>query len=203
MDALPGACRRLAEDFDRHHADALRDRFTAYAEKAIREAKLRTDWTAPNRDYEEAVRTYTAALFSTDNDAFTEDFARVLQPFIEAGYVNSLSQTLIKLTAPGIPDIYQGAEGFDFSFVDPDNRRLPDFETLSGWLAEGGALARLQAAALKQRIIQIGLGLRMERARLSRKAITCRLPSTGPGVTMSSPLPVCIRRTSPSQSCRD
>ncbi|MGM4912853.1 malto-oligosyltrehalose synthase [Rhizobium sp. 768_B6_N1_8] len=164
--ALAGA---WPEDFDRHHADALRDRFTAYAEKAIREAKLRTDWTAPNRDYEEAVRTYTAALFSTDNDAFIEDFARVLQPFIEAGYVNSLSQTLIKLTAPGIPDIYQGAEGFDFSFVDPDNRRGPDFETLSGWLAEGGALARLQVAALKQRIIQIGLGLRMERARLFTK----------------------------------
>lgn len=161
--ALAGA---WPEDFDRHHADALRERFTAFAEKAIREAKLRTDWTAPNKEYEEAVHTYAAGLLSPDNDVFTEDFARVLQPFIEAGYMNSLSQTLIKLTAPGIPDIYQGAEGFDFSFVDPDNRRLPDFERLGGWLAEGGALARLQAAALKQRIIQIGLGLRMERARL-------------------------------------
>ncbi|GAA3099532.1 malto-oligosyltrehalose synthase [Rhizobium viscosum] len=174
--ALAGA---WPEDFDRHHADALRDRFTAYAEKAVREAKLRTDWTAPNNGYEEAVRAYTAALLSTDNDAFTEDFARVLQPFIEAGYVNSLSQTLIKLTAPGIPDIYQGAEGFDFSFVDPDNRRLPDFETLSGWLTEGGALARLQAAALKQRIIQIGLGLRMERARLFAEGGYLPLAVTG------------------------
>jgi (1->4)-alpha-D-glucan 1-alpha-D-glucosylmutase len=157
--ALAGA---WPEEFDRRHGDALQQRFTAYVEKAIREAKLRTDWTAPNTGYEEAVLTYAAALLSPDNDAFSEDFARVLQPFIEAGYVNSLSQTLIKLTAPGIPDIYQGSEGFDFSFVDPDNRRLPDFEILSGWLAEGGALARLQAAALKQRIIQIGLGLRLE-----------------------------------------
>jgi len=154
------------EDFDRRHADLLRERFTAYAQKAIREAKLRTDWTAPNNDYEEAVRAYAAALVSPDNDAFTEDFARFLQPFIEAGYVNSLSQTLIKLTAPGIPDIYQGAEGFDFSFVDPDNRRSPDFEILAGWLVEGGPLARLQAEALKQRVIQIGLGLRLERGRL-------------------------------------
>lgn len=164
--ALAGA---WPEDFDRRHADALRDRFTNYAEKAVREAKLRTDWTAPNREYEEAVHAYAAALLSPDNDAFSEDFARVLQPFIEAGYVNSLSQTLIKLTAPGIPDIYQGAEGFDFSFVDPDNRRAPDFETLSDWLAEGGALARLQAAALKQRIIQIGLGLRLEHGGLFAK----------------------------------
>lgn len=164
--ALAGA---WPEDFDRRHADALRERFVAYAEKAIREAKLRTDWTGPNNDYEEAVRAYAAALVSPDNDAFTEDFARVLQPFIEAGYVNSLSQTLIKLTAPGIPDIYQGAEGFDFSFVDPDNRRPPDFGTLAGWLAEGGPLARLQAAALKQRVIQIGLGLRLEHGRLFTK----------------------------------
>ncbi|MBW9051537.1 malto-oligosyltrehalose synthase [Rhizobium mesosinicum] len=161
--ALAGA---WPEDFDRRHAEALRERFTAYTQKAIREAKLRTDWTSADSAYEDAVCAYAAALVSTDNDAFTEDFARVLQPFVEAGYVNSLSQTLIKLTAPGVPDIYQGAEGFDFSFVDPDNRRLPDFETLSGWLAEGGALARLQAEALKQRIVQLGLGLRMEQGRL-------------------------------------
>ncbi|MBB3659750.1 (1-_4)-alpha-D-glucan 1-alpha-D-glucosylmutase [Rhizobium sp. BK650] len=157
--ALAGA---WPEDFDRRHADRLRDRFTAYAEKAVREAKLRTDWTAPDSDYEEAVRSYAAALLSPDNDAFLEDFARVTQPFIEAGYVNSLSQTLIKLTAPGIPDIYQGAEGFDFNFVDPDNRRAPDFDRLVGWLADGGPIAWLQAEALKQRIIQIGLTLRRQ-----------------------------------------
>ncbi len=161
--ALAGA---WPEDFDRRHFAALHERFTAYAQKAVREAKLRTAWTTPDSVYEGAVLAYAAALVSPDNEAFIDDFARVLQPFIEAGYVNSLSQTLIKLTAPGIPDIYQGAEGFDFSFVDPDNRRPPDFETLSGWLAEGGPLARLQAAALKQRIIQIGLGLRMERSQL-------------------------------------
>lgn len=157
--ALAGA---WPEDFDRRHADGLRERFTDYVEKAIREAKLRTDWAAPDSSYEEAVRFYAAALISPENDVFLDDFARVMQPFIEAGYLNSLSQTLIKLTAPGIPDIYQGAEGFDFSFVDPDNRRPPDFEALTNWLAEGGPLARLQAEALKQHIIQIGLKLRVE-----------------------------------------
>ncbi|MBB3593830.1 (1-_4)-alpha-D-glucan 1-alpha-D-glucosylmutase [Rhizobium sp. BK529] len=157
--ALAGA---WPKDFDRRHADGLRERFSDYVEKAIREAKLRTDWTASNSDYEEAVRSYAAALLSPENDAFLEDFARVMQPFIEAGYINSLSQTLIKLTAPGIPDIYQGAEGFDFSFVDPDNRRPPDFDRLANWLAEGAPIARLQAEALKQRVIQIGLKLRLQ-----------------------------------------
>jgi (1->4)-alpha-D-glucan 1-alpha-D-glucosylmutase len=167
------------EDFDRRHSDSLRARFTAYAEKAIREAKLRTDWTAPVGDYEEAVRAYATALVSAENDAFTEDFARTLQPFIETGYVNSLAQTLIKITAPGIPDIYQGAEGFDFSFVDPDNRRVPDFDELAGWLSESGPLARLQAAALKQRIVQIGLTLRLEHDRLFSEGEYVPLAVTG------------------------
>ncbi len=161
--ALAGA---WPEDFDRQKAEVLRGRFTAYAEKAVREAKLRTDWSAPDSAYEAAVHTYAGALVSSETDAFIEDFTHVLRPFIEAGYINSLSQTLIKLTAPGIPDIYQGAEGFDLSFVDPDNRRPPDFETFAGWLAEGGPLARLQVAALKQRIVQIGLMLRLRNDRL-------------------------------------
>ncbi|EJZ16760.1 malto-oligosyltrehalose synthase, partial [Rhizobium sp. Pop5] len=111
------------EDFDRGETEALRERFTAYALKAVREAKLRSGWIDQNAAYEEAVTAYATALVSPDNDAFLEDFERVLQPFIAAGYLNSLSQTLLKLTAPGIPDIYQGTEAFDFSLVDPDNRR--------------------------------------------------------------------------------
>jgi (1->4)-alpha-D-glucan 1-alpha-D-glucosylmutase len=90
----------------------------------------------------------------------------VLRPFLQAGYVNSLSQTLIKLTAPGIPDIYQGAEGFDFSLVDPDNRRPVDFDELSGWLANDAPLAKLTAPALKQRIIRMVLRFRREHSSL-------------------------------------
>ncbi len=59
--------------------------------------------------------------------AFLQDFCHALQPFIRAGLVNSLTQTVVKLTAPGVPDIYQGCEALDFSLVDPDNRREPDF----------------------------------------------------------------------------
>ena len=70
---------------------------------------------------------YAKALVSLDNQDFLKDFQQTLSSFVELGYLNSLSQTLIKLTAPGIPDIYQGAEGLDFSLVDPDNRRPIDY----------------------------------------------------------------------------
>ena len=167
------------EDFDRGQTEELRERFSAYVLKALREAKLRTDWAEENAAYEEAVTAYAAALLSTDNDAFLEDFESVLQPFIAAGYVNSLSQTLLKLTAPGIPDIYQGAEGFDFSLVDPDNRRLIDHKRLAAWLAEAGPIAKLQAAALKQRIVGIGLQLRQRHAALFAEGDYLPLKATG------------------------
>ncbi|VFS45055.1 maltooligosyl trehalose synthase [Enterobacter cancerogenus] len=73
---------------------------------------------------------YVRHLLSPDNTVFLHDFSETLQPFIRAGLMNSLSQTAIKLTAPGVPDIYQGSEALNFSLVDPDNRREPDFATL-------------------------------------------------------------------------
>ncbi|UVD59431.1 malto-oligosyltrehalose synthase (plasmid) [Rhizobium sp. Pop5] len=167
------------EDFDRGETEALRERFTAYALKAVREAKLRSGWIDQNAAYEEAVTAYATALVSPDNDAFLEDFERVLQPFIAAGYLNSLSQTLLKLTAPGIPDIYQGTEAFDFSLVDPDNRRPVDHEQLTAWLSEAGPIAKLQAAALKQRIVGIGLRLRQRNPALFAKGDYLPLKATG------------------------
>ncbi|MBB4576520.1 malto-oligosyltrehalose synthase [Rhizobium lentis] len=167
------------EEFDRAQGDDLRVRFTDYAVKAVREAKLRSAWTEQDGAYEEAITAYAAALVSPDNDAFLEDFERVLQPFIAAGYVNSLSQTLFKLTAPGIPDIYQGSEGFDFSLVDPDNRRPVDYTRLTAWLDEAGPIAKLQAAALKQRIIAIGLQLRQRHPVLFAKGDYLPLKTTG------------------------
>jgi (1->4)-alpha-D-glucan 1-alpha-D-glucosylmutase len=167
------------EDFDRGQTEELRERFTDYAVKAVREAKLRSDWTEQDAAYEETATTYAAALVSPDNGVFLEDFERVLQPFIAAGYLNSLSQTLLKLTAPGIPDIYQGAESFDFSLVDPDNRRPVDHERLKAWLDEAGPIAKLQAAALKQRIVGIGLQLRQRHADLFSRGDYLPLKVTG------------------------
>lgn len=145
----------------------LRARFLAYVEKAVREAKRRSDWADENPDYERAVRAYATQLLSSENAPFIADFERTLQPFVQAGYLNSLSQTLIKMTAPGIPDLYQGAEGLDFSLVDPDNRRAVPFEALATWLDDQQTpLTELSAAALKQRIIRSCLALRQEHASL-------------------------------------
>jgi (1->4)-alpha-D-glucan 1-alpha-D-glucosylmutase len=109
----------------------LRDRFVSHAVKALREAKLRTNWVKPNRDYEKAVTAYAERVLSPTNRAFIDDFDKTIGPFLDAGFVNSLSQTMVKLTAPGIPDIYQGAEGLDLSLVDPDNRRPVEYAHLT------------------------------------------------------------------------
>ncbi|HBM3226233.1 TPA: malto-oligosyltrehalose synthase [Klebsiella oxytoca] len=118
---------------------ALEERFLAFMEKALREAKQRTDWIDSNESYESVVLNYVQQLFSADNALFLNDFYTSLQPFVRAGLVNSLSQTVIKLTAPGVPDIYQGSEALNFSLVDPDNRREPDFAALAQHLDSGSA----------------------------------------------------------------
>lgn len=114
-------------------AEALRSlqaRFLPYLEKSLREAKTRTSWTDEQTDYETAVAAYARRLLDPENRSFHEDFAATLRPFAAAGRLNSLTQTLVKLTAPGVPDVYQGSEGGDFSLVDPDNRQPVDFSPL-------------------------------------------------------------------------
>jgi (1->4)-alpha-D-glucan 1-alpha-D-glucosylmutase len=85
------------------------------------------------------VLSYARHLLSPDNTLFLHDFSEAMQPFIRAGLMNSLSQTAIKLTAPGVPDIYQGSEALNFSLVDPDNRREPDFPALVQHLSAADA----------------------------------------------------------------
>ena len=114
-----------------------RERIEEYMVKASREAKRRTSWANVNADYEEALRQFIRlALERRDGNLFaTEigDLARVMARF---GFLNSLSQTLCKLTAPGVPDIYQGNEIWDYSLVDPDNRRPVDYEHRKRLLAD-------------------------------------------------------------------
>jgi len=128
--ALAGVWPPQLDPQDAEALKVLEERFVGFVEKALREAKQRTDWVDTNEAYETAVLEYARHLLSPDNAQFLEDFSRSLQPFIRAGLVNSLSQTLIKLTAPGVPDIYQGSEALNFSLVDPDNRREPDYPRL-------------------------------------------------------------------------
>jgi len=134
--ALLGAWPPTLRPDDRAGLAEFRQGFTTYLEKALREAKRRTRWTAPDLDYEQAVRDFAARLLAPDNRQFLTDFVAACRPFHRAGAINSLAQTLLKLAAPGIPDLYQGCETWDFSLVDPGNRRPVDFERSTSLLAE-------------------------------------------------------------------
>ncbi|MCW4986196.1 malto-oligosyltrehalose synthase [Enterobacter mori] len=128
--ALAGVWPASLSPDDWDGLQTLEARFLGFIEKALREAKQRTDWIDSNESYENVVMDYVRHLLSPDNTLFLHDFSETLQPFVRAGLMNSLSQTVIKLTAPGVPDIYQGSEALNFSLVDPDNRREPDFAAL-------------------------------------------------------------------------
>ncbi|MTH46035.1 malto-oligosyltrehalose synthase [Intestinirhabdus alba] len=137
--ALAGVWPTTLRPQDAEGVKALERRFLIFVEKALREAKLRTDWVDNNEAYETAVLDYARHMLAHDNGDFLQDFYAALQPFIRAGLFNSLTQTVIKLTAPGVPDIYQGSEALNFSLVDPDNRREPDFAALARRLAASDA----------------------------------------------------------------
>jgi (1->4)-alpha-D-glucan 1-alpha-D-glucosylmutase len=103
-------------------------------EKACREAKQHTSWLDPNEAFESATRDFIAALY-LDRE-FLDDLEKFLTPLIEPGRINSLSQLLLKLTCPGVPDLYQGTELWNLDLVDPDNRRPVDYDTRRALLAE-------------------------------------------------------------------
>ena len=102
------------------------DRALPFVEKAVREAKVHTSWMSQDERYESAVRAFVEGIL--DDRAFTEDLDAFVEPLVEPGYVNSLAMQALKLTAPGVPDLYQGTELWDLSLVDPDNRRPVDYE---------------------------------------------------------------------------
>ena len=101
-------------------------RILAYMEKAIREAKAFTSWTNANAEYEDAVKSFVEMILR--DEQFVSRLDRFVTRVLEPGRITSLSQTIIRLTAPGVPDIYQGTELWALSLVDPDNRRPVDFE---------------------------------------------------------------------------
>jgi (1->4)-alpha-D-glucan 1-alpha-D-glucosylmutase len=107
--------------------DVFRERFRQYLVKAFREAKTETNWDEPDEAYEKSCLGFSDALLA-QNSPFLKDFLPFAGRIIGKASVYSLSQLLIKLTAPGIPDIYQGAELWDLSFVDPDNRRPVNYD---------------------------------------------------------------------------
>jgi len=104
-------------------------RIQAYMGKALHEAKLNTSWIQPNEEWDAAMHDFVRRILnSSPRSKFVPSFLPVVQEIARLGAINSLTQTLLKLTSPGVPDIYQGNEIWDYSLVDPDNRRPVDYQ---------------------------------------------------------------------------
>jgi (1->4)-alpha-D-glucan 1-alpha-D-glucosylmutase len=105
------------------------ERIQAYMTKALKEAKINTSWIQPNEEWDAAMHDFVARILdSSPRNKFLPIFLPAAKEIIRLGVINSLTQTLLKLTSPGVPDIYQGTEIWDYSLVDPDNRRPVDYE---------------------------------------------------------------------------
>ena len=145
------------------------ERLRNYMEKAMREAKVRTSWVSQNSEYEDALRKFIDALLA--DSSFVSDLEAFVGKISFAGRVNSLAQTLMKYTSPGVPDLYQGAELWDHSLVDPDNRRPVDYDLRRKLLNEmrsmnvDQVMQRLEEGLPKLWVIHHALWLRRERAR--------------------------------------
>jgi (1->4)-alpha-D-glucan 1-alpha-D-glucosylmutase len=151
--------------------DELTDRVVAYMLKAMREAKRRTDWLEPNEGHEAAVERFTRSILGRGT-RFRRELAGFAERIAWHGALNSLAQLVLRLTSPGIPDVYQGTELWDLSLVDPDNRRPVDFAARDALLSEiaevppedlvrGWRDGRIKLAVLRRL-----LHLRRERPRL-------------------------------------
>ncbi|WP_323815737.1 malto-oligosyltrehalose synthase [Cellvibrio sp. NN19] len=143
-------------------------RIQQWQEKALREAKLRSNWAAPNTAYETACKDFVQNLFTATNAAeLRNSIAATVQEIAPAGALNSITQTLLRLTTPGVPDLYQGTEYWDFSLVDPDNRNPVDFSTriasLNDTVTEADELLnQWRDGRIKQHLINKTLNLRRE-----------------------------------------
>lgn len=154
--------------------------------KAVREAKRRTSWASPDQEYETAVVDFVRRILETDRrNPFLEDFQTFQQRVAGIGMLNGLAQAVLKLTSPGVPDIYQGTEFWDLSLVDPDNRRPVDYGSRLQALGrfDGAALpvdvADWKDGGVKQAVIQRILGFRSDYPDLFRQGAYRALPVRG------------------------
>jgi (1->4)-alpha-D-glucan 1-alpha-D-glucosylmutase len=117
--------------------DTLRQRVQEYMRKAVREAKIHSSWGSPDEAYETALAAFIDGLLARlEPNPFLHEFHALHAMVARCGLYNSLAQTVLKLTSPGVPDIYQGNELWDFSLVDPDNRRAVDYARRRALLAD-------------------------------------------------------------------
>jgi (1->4)-alpha-D-glucan 1-alpha-D-glucosylmutase len=144
------------------------ERMQLYMEKATREAKQQTSWTNNNEDFEEQVKEFIR--LTLEDQQFISEVQNFVETIDGAGRINSLAQTLLKCTSPGVPDLYQGSELWDHRLVDPDNRRDVDFEERRRLLAEldkrsaEEILQEMKSGMPKLWTIQRALQVRKDRA---------------------------------------
>ncbi|MGG1949117.1 malto-oligosyltrehalose synthase [Trinickia sp. NRRL B-1857] len=134
---LVGAWPYELDYTDTQGVHALAERIAVWQLKASREAKLQTSWHANDEAYEAASRAFVFDILAPQRrDGFLRELSAFVGRIARAGAINSLSQTLLRTTCPGVPDLYQGTELWDFSLVDPDNRRPVDFGERRGRLVD-------------------------------------------------------------------
>ncbi|MDD0994935.1 malto-oligosyltrehalose synthase [Pseudomonas sp. TNT2022 ID1044] len=153
--------------------EAYARRISQWQRKALREAKLQSSWSAPNDVYEQATERFTQRLLlSPEGDLLRTALAKVARTIAVPGALNGLAQTLLRMTVPGVPDLYQGNEFWDFSLVDPDNRRPVDYASRQQALQQPfnlpDLLANWRDGRIKQALIARTLNLRAEHAELFR-----------------------------------
>ncbi|MEG3191197.1 malto-oligosyltrehalose synthase [Lysobacter sp. D1-1-M9] len=156
----------LAAD-DGGGADAFAARIGGWQQKSLREAKRHSGWAQPNEPYEAACQRFLHACLSCEpGNGFVSELAHFAQSIAAAGALNSLTQSVLRLTTPGVPDLYQGTEFWDFSLVDPDNRAAVDYPAREAGLREQPPLEQLfhqwRDGRLKQRLIGRVLATRRE-----------------------------------------
>lgn len=144
---------------------AFRERFRNYLTKAAREARANSNWIRPNEEHEQALHAFADLLF--DDEKFQASFRALLERVAFYGAMNSLSQTLLKIASPGVPDFYRGTITWDFSLVDPDNRRPVDFAPLTDFaLPAKQLLEDWRDGRVKTYLTERALGFRNSHAEL-------------------------------------
>jgi len=147
------------EELDAAGSAAYCERIEAYMIKAAREAKLSTSWANVNTEYEEALTQFVrTTLELREGNLFLSDLVAVQRRLVRYGLLNGLTQVACKLTAPGVPDIYQGNEIWDFSLVDPDNRRPVDYAKRRAMLTELRRSPRPEATQVRALVDTLGDG---------------------------------------------
>ena len=168
-ETLLGAWPLDLDPGDRDGVAALCERVAAWQQKALREAKRHSGWAVPNEAYEKAAQDFLTGVLDHERPArVVAEIAEFAQRLALPGALNSLSQMVLRLTAPGVPDLYQGTEFWDFSLVDPDNRRPVDY---------AARRTALQADALPETLMQAWRDGRVKQAILHRAlALRARQP---------------------------